>query len=683
MKLLLTSLFLFSNTITPVLTNSINIVENTNNTLSLKEYKLNSLTKSVEIKNKKKINLHLHNNVAYVSVKEFLDSIEPIIKSNNVKHEFKNNKTIITLNSKIPNLKIEFDYKTQDIIVSNNNIFTEILIDKERGEEKLNLEFQNLKNENPNTQFKYHLKDYDIEMLKDQKDIYLPIVLLNQIFLNESNIQVYFNDDEVNIFRFADSLKDISGIVNLKMSKANMSNSIPKSLKEFQYKYFAFLFDHYYGIKLSNNKSYIDYFKKYEQKIINSSNDLHYLTTKQIIVDLDDPHSAYILDGFYNKEKDINKAQITKNTKEHRYDNWINIQNLLAQHDPSKIEYQNRFLSDNKTSVISFKQFEIDTAKQIEKSLKEAQEKGIKNIIFNVTQNGGGFIGAAYELMGFLTDKPFNVYNYNPLSKEQKVETIKSKYNKYNFNYYILTSPYSFSAGNIFPQITRDNKVAKIIGYKTFGGASSIGYFILPTGDIIQLSTNNVFTNNKFRSLEFGVKPDVMLNGSVETNAKDLYDDNKLLELINKADKISFGNDDDSTIKPIDTIPLKPDKPNRNEIKPKISLSKLIKNKNIKISKNDPITLLKELFENNPDINFDQEIRISLKQPNKAEIYLENNPNDKITVNFSIVKDISEQNQNLKNNKTKLIIIISSSLLVVIVSLLLTFLIIKKLKNKK
>ncbi|ADR24655.1 peptidase, S41 family [Mycoplasma leachii PG50] len=683
MKLLLTSLFLLSNTIAPVLTNSVNIIENTTNTLSLKEYKLNSLTKDVKTMKKKNISLHLHKDVGYVSIKEFLDSIEPIIKFNDIKHEFKNNKTIVTLTSKIPNLKIEFDYKTQDIIVSNNNIFTEILKNKERGEEKLNLEFQNLKNENPNTQFKYHLKDYDIEMLKDQKDIYLPIVLLNQIFLNESNIQVYFNDDEVSIFRFAETLSNFINIVNLKGLKSSQKTTIPKTLKEFQYKYFAFLFDHYYGIKLKDNRFYKNYFQNYKSQITSDSNDKHYLATKQLIEDLDDPHSAFTMDGYFNKGEEYNKTKIESKSKVKRYKKWNDTLHLLAQHDPSKIEYQNRFLSDNKTSVISFKKFEIDTAKQIEKSLKEAQNRGIKNIIFNVTQNGGGFIGAAYEIMGFLTDKPFNVYNYNPLSKEQKVETIKSKYNKYNFNYYILTSPYSFSAGNIFPQITKDNKVAKIIGYKTFGGASSIGYFILPTGDIIQLSTNNVFTNNKFRSLEFGVKPDVMLNGSVETNAKDLYDDNKLLELINKADKISFKNDDDSTIKPIDTIPLKPDKPNKNEIKPKISLSKLIKNKNIKISKNDPITLLKELFKNNPDINFDQEIRISLKQPNKAEIYLENNPNDKIIINFSIVKDISEQNQNLKNNKTKLIIIISSSLLVVIVSLLLTFLIIKKLKNKK
>ncbi|QQY78509.1 hypothetical protein JLS56_01660 [Mycoplasma mycoides subsp. capri] len=282
-------------------------------------------------------------------------------------------------------------------------------------------------------------------MLKDQNDIYLPIILLNQIFLNDSNVQVYFNQGEVNVFRFADSLKDFFSIANLKMSK-DMQTEIPKNLKEFQYKYFSFLFDHYYGIKL-NNKSYKEFFKKYESKIL-GSNDSHYLTTRQIIADLDDPHSAYILDGYFNKGMEYTKTKIESKSKEHREKIWNETLHVLAKLDPNKIEYQNNFISDT-TSVISFKQFEENTASHIKKSLEEAQKNGIKNIIFNVTQNGGGFIGAAYELMGFLTDKPFKVYNYNPLSKEQKVETIKSKYSKFNFNYYILTSPPTFPSLSI------------------------------------------------------------------------------------------------------------------------------------------------------------------------------------------------------------------------------------------
>ncbi|QVK02245.1 peptidase S41 [Mycoplasma mycoides subsp. capri] len=680
MKLFLSSLFLLSNTITPSLANSINVVNNQRSTLDLKEYNLNFLAKNIKDIKKKKISIHTHKDVAYVSIKEFLDSIEPIIKRNDITHKFKDNKTTISLkSSSFSNLKVEFDHKAQDIIVSDNNIFTEILKDKERGEEKLNLEFKGIKNENPIKQFKYHLGDYNIEMLKDQNDIYLPIVLLNQIFLNESNIQVYFNQQDVNVFRFAESLSDFSGIVNLKYSKANMQNSISKELKEFQYKYIGFLLDNYYGIKLKNLTSYKTILSKYESWILSNLNDKHYLATKQLIADLDDPHSAFIMDGYFNKGMEYTKTKIESKSKEHREKIWNETLHLLAKFDPNKIEYQNNFISSD-TSVISFKKFEESSASHIKKSLEEAQKKGIKNIIFNITQNGGGFIGAAYEIMGFLTDKPFKIYNHNPLSKEQKVETIKSKYNKFDFKYYILTSPYSFSAGNIFPQIARDNKVAKLIGYKTFGGASSIGYFILPTGDIIQLSTNNVFTSSKFKSLEFGVNPDVKLGGEVLTNAKDLYDNNKLLDLISKADKIPFGNDTESTIKPSETLPIKPDGNSQPNSKPKFFLSKHIKNKNLKIAKNDPITLLVELFETNPELKLDQNIRISLKDKNKAEIYLENNPEDKVIINFSVINN--DQKQIKTNNKTKLIIGLVSSSIIVFIVLISAFFIIKKRRQK-
>ncbi len=56
---------------------------------------------------------------------------------------------------------------------------------------------------------------------------------------------------------------------------------------------------------------------------------------------------------------------------------------------------------DGQTSVISFKKFEEDSATHIEKALKEAKSKGVKNIIFNVTLNGGGYIGVCLWNNGF------------------------------------------------------------------------------------------------------------------------------------------------------------------------------------------------------------------------------------------------------------------------------------------
>ncbi len=511
---------------------------------ALKEFLIIPLAKELngQIDRNNKIKMYMHNDVAYVGIKEFLKSISTIIKYDKLTFSFNNDKVKLVLKTDLDeknNPSLTVDYKLKKIIVSNYKFFTEILKKYERGEEKLKISFLKRENQNLNEEFELDLKKYNIDILKGKDDLYLPQILLNQVILNESNIQTYFNEDVFNIFRFAESLAG-TGPINLKMSPKNSVKNIPDGLRDFQLKYYPFLFDYYYGIKLDKNKSYKEFFNNYKTDILSNDSDTHYLSTKKIISDLDDPHTAYKLDGYYDKSRNLSSQQIA-NKK--RTNDQIEISNQLQKYYfKNNTEYQNVYTPDNKTSVISFKAFEEDSASHIEKSLKEAKEKGVKNIVFNLTLNGGGFIGAAFEIMGFMTDKPFKSYTYNPLSGEKKIELIQSKYPKYDFNYYVLTSPYAFSAGNIFPQMVKDNNVGKVIGYKTFGGASAISYAILPTGDIIQLSSNTVFTDKHFRTTEFGIEPNFKFKYDLSKNPEKLYDLTNIQNIVNN---ISQGKFDD------------------------------------------------------------------------------------------------------------------------------------------
>ncbi|WP_280135561.1 S41 family peptidase [Mycoplasmopsis bovis] len=511
---------------------------------ALKEFLIIPLAKELNgrIDRNNKIKMYMHNDVAYVGIKEFLRSISTIIKHDKLTFSFNNDKVKLVLKTDLDeknNPSLTVDYKLKKIIVSNYKFFTEILKKYERGEEKLKISFLKRENQNLNEEFEFDLKKYNIDILKGKDDLYLPQILLNQVILNESNIQTYFNEDVFNIFRFAESLAG-TGPINLKMSPKNNVKNIPDGLRNFQLKYYPFLFDYYYGIKLDKNKSYKEFFNNYKTDILSNDSDTHYLSTKKIISDLDDPHTAYKLDGYYDKSRNLSSQQIA-NKK--RTNDQIEISNQLQKYYfKNNTEYQNVYTPDNKTSVISFKAFEEDSASHIEKSLKEAKEKGVKNIVFNLTLNGGGFIGAAFEIMGFMTDKPFKSYTYNPLSGEKKIELIQSKYPKYDFNYYVLTSPYAFSAGNIFPQMVKDNNVGKVIGYKTFGGASAISYAILPTGDIIQLSSNTVFTDKHFRTTEFGIEPNFKFKYDLSKNPEKLYDLTNIQNIVNN---ISQGKFDD------------------------------------------------------------------------------------------------------------------------------------------
>ncbi|WFQ90361.1 S41 family peptidase [Mycoplasma feriruminatoris] len=501
-----------------------------------------------------KINLRHHNGVAYIGVKEFLKSLDGLVsfskvrvkpyqtanfyKEKEISYKFNNNK--VTLNSiskysnnnKTTNYQLEVDSKNKTITVSDNDFFTDIFTFYRRGEEDLNIDFLDTQILNKNKHLVFDLSKYGIDILNDQNDLYLPLVLINQLFLNQSNVQLYFNGQTVNLFAYSKTLRNVERLKQLKHSYLNNENHIPEGLKDFQYKYLGFLFDHYYGIKLDKNASYKDLFKKYE-KYIKADNTTHYLTSRYLIEQLDDLHSSYLVTGYYNKDLETINRTVLKTTTP-RSNRFKDIARRLSAYYDKELNYKNVYTPDRKTSVISFKNFEADSAAKIDQALRQAKRDGIKNIVLDVSFNSGGYLGTAYEIMGFMTDKPFKSYSYNPLTKEQKVETIKSRYKKYDFNYYVLTSPFSFSAGNIFPQMVKDNNVAKVIGFKTAGGGSAISQAILPTGDIVQLSSNNVLTDKTHHSLEYGVTPDIKLGFDPFKETQKFFDYKYIQDAVNK-----------------------------------------------------------------------------------------------------------------------------------------------------
>ncbi|ENY68521.1 Hypothetical protein, predicted transmembrane protein, putative protease [Metamycoplasma auris 15026] len=685
---------------------------NSSSTFKLKEYEFSDLTKN-NSNELKKIELGLYNDVAYIGIKEFLKATKTVtnfndysfswIKLNNklykkqkyLEHNFKDNKVTLNVINKLVNdsdpddqiqnkYSIEIDFQTKKINVSNYKFFTEILKDYKRGEEELQIEFLSKKNLNEKTHFSYDLSKYDIEILKDKKDLYLPVVLLNQILLNESNYQTYFNGEYFNLFNYFETLGSSYGPALLKQSNVNNEN-IPLGLKEFQYKYFPFLFDYYYGIKNKNNQSYKNFFATYEDDIL-AENDNHYLATKDIINDLGDLHSTSIIDGYYNHDNDAIKNIEKEFRKIRRIRKRAEIENELGKRDFGKIEYSITYTPDRKTGIISFRAFDKMTASGIEKSLEIAKNEGIKNIVFNITVNSGGYVGSAFEIMGFMTNKPFYSYTYNPLSQEKSVEEIKSKYKKYDFNYFILTSPFSFSAANILAQMVKDNKVAKVIGYKTHGGASAINYAILPTGDIIQISSNHVFSDKNFNNIEFGVKPDIFFEEDIYKNQDQLYDLNYIQQIVNKE--------------------------TNEEAKQDISF--LIKNPNLGLLKSSDFVSLYEALKNkNPNFNIafdDLEFQSINKIPNEKNEYevslkiKDNNTNyfGTIKLIFSLeenakpfnpngnTEDRNEKDKNNadknrpKNKKTLRIILgIFGSLLVISLILVIVFLVLKLKKKTK
>ena len=89
-------------------------------------------------------------------------------------------------------------------------------------------------------------------------------------------------------------------------------------------------------------------------------------------------------------------------------------------------------------------------------------------------------------------------------------DTFKGKY-----NFYIATYGASYSAGNIFPTMSKASGIAKIIGAKTGGGCCAVASRCDLTGYLYQDSGNLAFPyndNGKYRVAEDGIEPDIVMD---------------------------------------------------------------------------------------------------------------------------------------------------------------------------
>ncbi len=159
-------------------------------------------------------------------------------------------------------------------------------------------------------------------------------------------------------------------------------------------------------------------------------------------------------------------------------------------------------------------------------SFKEIEKNSsIKNVVIDVSLNGGGQSPALGEALGFLTNEDVSMKTTNPLDLSTCVESVRydtdldgdftdddSYEGKYDF--YILTSSCSFSCANAFPCLAKEKGLAKIIGERSGGGDCAVGLGVLADGTYFQMSSYRSITRENGQSVDDGQALDYELDSS-------------------------------------------------------------------------------------------------------------------------------------------------------------------------
>jgi len=376
---------------------------------------------------------------------------------------------------------------------------------------------------------------FDLVIHEDGEDTYylMPLHVANLLFVGSVYFDVYYNGDAlygVDSYQF---LRDSSVVVTAKTSSYN-AKTASLAIKIATYDYLVLLFDYFYGLKDVNGvETYYDVFGPFVNNLIYGRDTGHYRAIYDLTYSLDDLHTYHITTGYY-VETDFGYT-LTLNDLGPRSAGYY--QGSWAVRDAANAAFPGgrptlRVTPDGKTAIIVIDSFTVDTPNLFRLSLEEiaAGYPNVENIIVDLTRNGGGNVGAVWRTLGYMWDDVIYYHSQNPTEGSAVTYQIFDTYPKYDYNWFILTSSVTFSAANLMASTAKEQGIATIIGLNSTGGASSISGTVLPTGDVIFISSTNVIStlvNGEYVSVEYGVQVDYSVG-----NVNNLYNDTYLQELI-------------------------------------------------------------------------------------------------------------------------------------------------------
>ena len=152
------------------------------------------------------------------------------------------------------------------------------------------------------------------------------------------------------------------------------------------------------------------------------------------------------------------------------------------------------FMVTPHTGLIRFSNFAITTHEEVVEAIKKLKDQGMKNLILDVTQNGGGFLQAAAEIASELLPKDdLIVYTQGRAVHPQKF--LSRGGNAFqDGKVIILVDEYSASAAEILAGAVQDQDRGLVVGRRTFGKGLVQRPVDLPDGSMIRLTIAKYYT---------------------------------------------------------------------------------------------------------------------------------------------------------------------------------------------
>ena len=434
------------------------------------------------------------------------------------------------------------------------------LVDEEQAESKygsllVDADIKQKTIQEPTTQFTFSsYANFKFPTYYQNKEFIAPLALFDAAFGGSSSLYHFdgFSDMlQYNSFMaLTIPMGEDGGAITKPINEFYQEKGMPEDLCLLDKECLYFIMDNYYGLAAHKNiQSMSTYFDNHNigKGLLSDDPDTRCYTIFEAFALLNDDHSGI---------RNINPYWGDKQTYSHRgplsVDRRILNQSLLAQRDAALgttrtdygIDEQVHYSTSGDTAYFYFDSFIFDAMPYDEDNRDELWHSdsyfyflhqfeeikahgGVKNVIIDDSCNGGGTVGIADKLLALISKDNYGssiTYDVKTSGITELIIRVDSNQDgKYDqddvygddFNIYILTSPNSFSCGNLFPIRAQNQGTATIIGKKSGGGECVVGAAQLPSGRGISYSSTSrlvIMDNDKPQFVvEDGVTPDIDL----------------------------------------------------------------------------------------------------------------------------------------------------------------------------
>lgn len=406
----------------------------------------------------------------------------------------------------------------------------------------------------PGKEININLNEYEtLDVLNYENKVLIPYATINSIFLGTSSYYCLgYNFNDLYLFSYEEIVgmnKLDEGIVKLYKDGAESISEFSNEYTKFNYEQLLLQFTYNWGNN-SNFGNIKDFDKFFEEKGLKDDllsgvphliDEAIYSITNGYLCDL---HTIYIGNSIFTKSEDFNKENTFTSP------DFLEFNNIIANYYSAKFESVvgiSGLYKDLNSLYFMFNSFsdstnvELNPPYEYEAAMKASTihqfaylhqylEKNpeIENVIIDITLNTGGSTDTLMYTVGSLIGD-FCLYTQDPITgakTEQYVaidinsdgkfdENDKSLKEK-GYNLAVITSPISFSCGNAFPYVLKDNcEEVVILGTESGGGTCALYPAISATGTIFSMSGRIMFSikdGEEYKNIEAGITPDYRLS---------------------------------------------------------------------------------------------------------------------------------------------------------------------------